>query len=202
MLTSAVASFTLATGSAYAINIVNAEFELPGPTGLQATGWVGEATQVDHASFPASGNGSLGTYFVYNTDGEAAADQVLGDTFAADTTYTFQGYSVNLGANLALSIGYGGTNVSFIELTTGIYDLSVAAPTGGWELLEGVTYTTGAGGPEIGQDIVVRIAAVAVDTNTTVWFDNVSLDATAAPEPSTITLLGLGGLALIFRRRK
>jgi hypothetical protein len=34
-----------------------------------------------------------------------------------------------------------------------------------------------------------------------VW-DEVRLDIAAVPEPSTTALLGLGGLALILRRRK
>jgi hypothetical protein len=34
------------------------------------------------------------------------------------------------------------------------------------------------------------------------WFDNLTITGTAVPEPTTTALLGLGGLALILRRRK
>jgi hypothetical protein len=40
------------------------------------------------------------------------------------------------------------------------------------------------------------------DNNDFFTLDNVSFDGTAVPEPTTTALLGLGGLALILRRRK
>ncbi len=58
------------------------------------------------------------------------------------------------------------------------------------------TYSPG-GGAEVGQEI--RLVFIPTSGNQ-VGIDNISLDA--VPEPTTTALLGLGGLALILRRRK
>lgn len=47
-------------------------------------------------------------------------------------------------------------------------------------------------------DIVISIGA----STGQIRVDNIQLDLTAVPEPSSAALLGLGGLALILRRRK
>ena len=43
---------------------------------------------------------------------------------------------------------------------------------------------------------------LATATNSFIAIDDVFLEVTAVPEPSSAALLGLGGLALILRRRK
>ena len=50
-----------------------------------------------------------------------------------------------------------------------------------------------------GEQINIRIEAVS---STPVYADNVTLDVSTIPEPSAAALLGLGGLALLRRRRK
>ena len=63
------------------------------------------------------------------------------------------------------------------------------------------SFSTGAAGPEIGQNLQIRLVGFAVQT----LYDNIALDATsnvAIPEPSSAALLCLGGLALVLRRRK
>ena len=49
-----------------------------------------------------------------------------------------------------------------------------------------------------GEDLNLRISATGSGTA----IDDVSLEVNAVPEPSSAALLGLGGLALILRRRK
>lgn len=47
-----------------------------------------------------------------------------------------------------------------------------------------------------------RVYVYSPASGSTVEFDNVSLNGTIAPEPATLALMGLGGLALVRRRRK
>ncbi|MBT8037287.1 MAG: PEP-CTERM sorting domain-containing protein [Verrucomicrobiae bacterium] len=56
------------------------------------------------------------------------------------------------------------------------------------------TFDTGV----LGDDIALRFQGATNSAS----IDNVSIDISVVPEPSTTALLGLGGLALILRRRK
>ena len=58
---------------------------------------------------------------------------------------------------------------------------------------------TGAAGPEIGENVIVRLEKVG--TSSGVWFDQVSLSVTLIPEPSTLVLAVLGLLGLGFATR-
>ncbi|MBK1831716.1 PEP-CTERM sorting domain-containing protein [Verrucomicrobiaceae bacterium R5-34] len=49
---------------------------------------------------------------------------------------------------------------------------------------------------------IATIRLTSIGTNYGVYLDNIVVEGTVVPEPSSAALLGLGGLALILRRRK
>ena len=60
-------------------------------------------------------------------------------------------------------------------------------------------------GPDVSGGVTLQFAAVTggADGSTSVLFiDNVSVSTGAIPEPTAATLLGLGGLGLMIRRRR
>ncbi len=93
---------------------------------------------------------------------------------------------------------YGGrSNANFAN---GTVSFSTGSGTGGTlESRTATTFTgTANGSGALTLDVVDSSGAVANGLNTTVS----ALSITAVPEPSSTALLGLGGLALILRRRK
>jgi len=54
----------------------------------------------------------------------------------------------------------------------------------------------------VGKTLFIAFEGNNLSNNSFARFDNVYLDVTTVPEPSTTALLGLAGLALILRRRK
>ena len=88
-----------------------------------------------------------------------------------------------------------------VSLASEVYNF----PTTGTGFIENKTFSlsydnTVAG--IVGDTIALRLTSNGTDGDfaTTHWVDNISVNA--VPEPSSTALLGLGGLALILRRRK
>ncbi|MCP5537858.1 MAG: PEP-CTERM sorting domain-containing protein [Akkermansiaceae bacterium] len=161
-----------------------------GPQGRTAIddnqlGYTGVPTPPSGTGYGQFSNGNNGTWTGTLTDtaGHAfnAGDKVTIDLFAA-------GRNVGSGA---LTI-----NVSLIGAAT--INLGNFTPTvGSWNAVssnEGTIVTAGT--------YNVQFTSIAQSGDRTTFIDNVSYDVTEVPEPSSAALLGLGGLALILRRRK
>lgn len=141
------------------------------------------------------------------------------DQLQAFTRYTLQVEIINIDSGTA-------TNNEFFNLA-GFPGYRVALMAGGVEIdfddnslagtiIEGghatstLIFETGASHAQLGQDLGIRLVNLNVvdttDIDTTaadleVDFDNVRLSTEAIPEPSSLILLGLGGLLILNRRR-
>ncbi len=190
--------------------LLNADFEdQPGPKFFSCKDWqVGlGGGWADHASFSAPNNGTLGLNFgFYSVDLNQMLGQVTLAVFEPNTAYTFSTWAIGGGANdvtIPYEIGYlsGGNSVAddFVLLARVLNTAPGRNAGGAWGPMPGVTYTTGAIGPEIGQPIVVRLGGVNQGGAGSggAWVDNASL--TIIPEPAGLALLAAGLLAL--RRR-
>lgn len=196
-----LASLALAAGTAHAATIIpipNGNFELGNP----ATNWGagGQTETFDHTGISGFGSPPTGSgpRFAYTFSDRAATQQTIPVAYVADTTYTFQGWSVasnNPDVDIRFILGYD--DVGFVELAGQTYDLN---PVTSWSLLNGVSFTTGASGGPLGKNIVLRIQAIAPG-NQALYFDEVTLTSVAIPEPSAALLGGLGVLVLLRRRR-
>ncbi|NQU25358.1 MAG: PEP-CTERM sorting domain-containing protein [Candidatus Nealsonbacteria bacterium] len=153
-----------------------------------------------------------------------AITQILPDTFDPTMTYTLTakvgrpGGSINTITDwygYALQLAVGGTNVdgaSYAGRVDGgtviAQDSSAIVPIGSF-VTASVTYTPNAADAALaGQPLQIRLAALENpnDHALTGWvvFDDVRLDGTVVPEPSTITmtLLALGFIGILWRRRR
>ena len=132
-------------------------------------------------------------------NGSATVSQTTGATIDAGTTYTL---TVDIGQQDLWAGGGGvirlygsdsGPSVALAEFDT------LNLPASGDSLLDQTTSFVATAGQDTGQFIGVALIGGG---GTQIRFDNVRLDATPVPEPSSAALLGLGGIALILRRRK
>lgn len=159
-----------------------------GPNG----GWA------DHATFARPGNGGLGLYFGFYSGGlTETVGQISSMTYQAGQTYTFASWATGGGNDtgvISYEIGYDGGSGSFVQLAVATYDLT---GLGMWVQTNGVSYTVGSGGNEIGRNIWVRLGDGTTGSSNDIWFDNFSL----VPTPGAMATLALGGLTLTRRRR-
>lgn len=167
--------------------LANADFESisGGGTFPAATDWDGNTQTALHSSFgPGNpGNPDLGLRFGFNGNtNTAASSQTTTTPFVANTNYRFTGWSTDSdlnvdSSNIQFSIGYLDAGSVFQSLASATYDTDGFTT---WQQLPGVTYTTGAAGPELGQNVVVQIQAVYPSFNVGVWFDNLELESPAS----------------------
>lgn len=202
------ASLIGSAGLAQALTLVNGDIEnnSTGQFGAIA-GWGPRGGWALHSGFPAPGNGTLGDEFGFYSAGltETVGQIVAGHSIQANTTYRFWGwiFTGNDGLGTApFQLGYAGTDndlASFVALATNAINIDAAAS---WAEVDGVTYTTGDSGAEIGRQLIVRFGQGSDGGATDIWFDNLQASAEVVPEPATLAALTLGAAAMLRRRRK
>lgn len=204
LLTISLTCLLMAPGMVSAQLLTNGDIESSaGGQFSGITGWGPNGAWAFHANFAKPNNGTLGAKFGYmSAQTTETVGQKASAVFEAGKTYNFASWANpagDLAGELVYQIGYddGG---AFVLLNSLAYNIDTATDPSPWVSLAGVTYSTGAAGPELGKTIWVRLGdGVAGDPGRSdVWFDNLSL--TVTPEPASLVLLSLAAVGL-FRRR-
>jgi len=169
--------------------VLNAGFESnPTPQFGGIGVWTPGGAWAYHAQFAAPGNSGLGASFAYYAAGTTESfGQILTDRFAANTTYTFRSWAIGGGdrtGQVPYQIGYAavdGDISSFVPLATNVVNLTGNTS---WVETNGVSYTTGSSGAEVGQQIIVRFGSSADGGSSDIWLDNVSVIAGTVAAPT------------------
>ena len=151
-------------------------------------------------NFYVGPNGSAG-HFIYN-DGASlsTATFLMGRNNGANGAPASSTVTIALGT-VGLTNAIGTTTLNLRQLEAGqnlIIDAS--SYTGSAGDIDLITFTNHTGGDFNSVSITGLDAGLAGAVSYDA--DSVNLNITSVPEPSSTALLGLGGLALIFRRRK
>ncbi len=163
-------------------------------------GWGPSGAWSAHATHPTPGSANLGArYGFYAAGTTETVGQVLEARFAPQTTYTFKSQAIgggDLSGRVPYQIGYTSTegNLStFVALKTQVIDVTGWTS---WRPTAGVSYTTGAGGTEIGKKIAIRFGNGSAGGYTDIWFDDVQVIAggTEPPPPPPGALLANGDI--------
>jgi hypothetical protein len=140
-------------------------------------GWTGGGWAY-HSSHPKPGNEGLESKFGFYATGSERVRQLTSTRFTANTTYTFRSFAHGGNDNagrVPYQIGYASTDgaiSSFMPLATRVVDVTGRTA---WTETEGVTYTTGAAGAELGKQIIVRLGNASDGGSSDIWFDKLSL---------------------------
>ncbi len=210
LLSIACLSFSMLPAlQATALNIINPSFEIDilgnGGNGYTVNGWTpnvgccGVGIQDPTVGMYTSGLSFDGNNFAYGNGGGYGYYQVLTDVFKPNTTYVFSmmvGHRKDLGfGGYKLELRAGNT-FSFLPVVASVSGAS--DPGSGLWAPQSVTYTTGASGTEIGQNILISFGSNGVQTN----FDMATGTASTVPEPATLGLIGASLIGLGIRSRR
>ena len=164
-----------------------------------------------------SGDGTLGfgngsTNIVSSTSDVQLAfnDNVSGTPAAANVTVS-QTFATVPGITYTVAFEMGGIffAANYMEITASVFDGAATSGTNLGQLVEGRANTDGSGynapvsftfTADTIQSTLVFVETSGNTNSANPAIDNVSVNE--VPEPSSAALLGLGGLALILRRRK
>lgn len=209
-----VSSLLTLSAQAATISVTNGDFELG--SNPDATGWVrtdGAATNSSPSTYVevVGGFGTGRNAHLKSDGGNSIAQTItLSDEGAVDaTTFT----------NFTISLDYGQRqNASDSNIRISLWNTTTDTELDGFDqVITGATETWTAGSYNLSYDntaqttgdvLEFRVTNIDADLGSNAWsntasIDNVSITASAAvPEPSSTALLGLGGIALILRRRK
>lgn len=138
----------------------------------------------------------------------AGIQQTLSSTLQANTQYTLTVQVGNIGTVTPAPpydlIGFPGYQVQL--LAGGVVlamDNDTLNPPDGTFQLSTVEFTTGAAPVQLGQAISIRLVNLNIpNSGIEVNFDDVKLETTAVPEPSTLGLACAAALGLLARRRR
>lgn len=145
-------------------------------------------------------NGSAGD-LVYNDGASLSATTLLmGNNTTTNGAPASSSITIALGAGgLTNAIGVTTLNLRQVEAAQNLV-IDASAYTGGAGDIDLITFASNLGG-DFGSVSITGLdaglaSAISYDA------DSVNLNITAVPEPASTSLLALGGLALILRRRK
>ncbi|HCI92814.1 MAG TPA: hypothetical protein DHV60_09740 [Verrucomicrobiales bacterium] len=196
-LAAAMGCLALTATSTHAA-LVNAGFNDDGTQVGDPTGWTLDGTFVGTRTTTSNLVPTEGTHMMWLNVGTLYQD--TGIVIEAGSTYTL---TVDLGVTtfpghtgVFRLYGSGGDHNTALAGAETSVDVTGLNGAGTWDLDQTTSFV--ATGTEAGQTLGIALQTIG----TQVEWDNVRLDIAPVPEPSSAALLGLGGLALILRRRK
>jgi PEP-CTERM motif len=203
-----LAAITL-TGTmlASAVTVLNPSFEIDGsgqyPAGWNATcGSCGTFNALVPTDFTVGIPDGTKTLYVNSTVG---VHQVLSAMILPDTLYTLD---VMVGHRNDTNAIFAGSDIQLRASATATFAgstilsqlLNSVTPAEGFFLPTQLTWLSPSSGTLIGQSLIIHLAGSIFGggpvAQTQTHFDQVSLDATATPEPGTFALLGTALLGL------
>jgi hypothetical protein len=166
-------------------------------TNVASNNWNGDSGRGDTSSTPYDDGNTDSIYWYAKTDGEAFFTLDAADTYAVN--YTSISFKIDAQTAAANDEWYVSTDLTG-ELGSDEIITSVDG-NGEWTLaqldLSGVSALQGV--DEVIFTVGFRDVATSVDS---VRIDKIQVEGTVVPEPATMSLLAIGGLGALLRRKR